>query len=136
MSDAEQNSKSVEAVDFSLGKDSEERNEGAQANKDENQSNVKNFNDENKVKNSETVNDEVFLDDKQTIPSTNTLPQQTNVKQSNSTSEINSNSNTNLISCYLCIKVNKNKDFMYCPLNRKMKNKLTSEFWFQIIDNR
>lgn len=45
-------------------------------------------------------------------------------------------SNSNLISCYLCIKVNKNKDFMYCPLDRKMKNKLTSEFWFQINDDR
>jgi hypothetical protein len=37
---------------------------------------------------------------------------------------------------YLCIKVNKNREFMYCPLDRKMKNKLTSEFWFQINDHR
>jgi hypothetical protein len=40
------------------------------------------------------------------------------------------------INAYLCIKVNKNREFMYCPLDRKMKNKLTSEFWFQINDNR
>ena len=44
--------------------------------------------------------------------------------------------NSDLISCYLCIKVNNNKDFLYCPLDRKMKNKLRSEFWFQIYDNR
>lgn len=43
---------------------------------------------------------------------------------------------TNSMSCYLCIKVNKNKDFISCPLNRKMKNRLSSEFWFQINDNR
>lgn len=47
-----------------------------------------------------------------------------------------SSSNSSLISCYLCIKVNKNKDFISCPMNRKMKNRLTSEFWFQINDNR
>jgi hypothetical protein len=40
------------------------------------------------------------------------------------------------VSCYLCIKVNKNKDFISCPLNRKMKNRLKSEFWFQINDCR
>jgi hypothetical protein len=40
------------------------------------------------------------------------------------------------VSCYLCIKVNKNKDFISCPLNRKMKNRLKSEFWFQINDSR
>ena len=40
------------------------------------------------------------------------------------------------ISCYICIKVNKNKDFITCPLNRRMKNKLISEFWFQIKDTR
>lgn len=40
------------------------------------------------------------------------------------------------ISCYLCIKVNKNRDFITCPMNRKMKNRLSSEFWFQINDNR
>jgi LysM repeat protein len=34
----------------------------------------------------------------------------------------------------LCIKVNKNKDLFNCPLNRKMKNRLESEFWFQIND--
>ena len=39
------------------------------------------------------------------------------------------------ISCYLCIKVNNNKDFVTCPMNRKMKNKLRSEFWFQFNDN-
>lgn len=54
-----------------------------------------------------------------------------NRTESNSTS-----SNSSLISCYLCIKVNKNKDFISCPLNRKMKNRLSSEFWFQINDNR
>ena len=45
-----------------------------------------------------------------------------------------SSSNSSIISCYLCIKVNKNKDFISCPMNRKMKNRLTSEFWFQIKD--
>ncbi len=40
------------------------------------------------------------------------------------------------ISCYLCVKVNKNRDFIICPLNRKMKNRLKSEFWFQINDSR
>jgi hypothetical protein len=39
-------------------------------------------------------------------------------------------------SCYLCIKVNKNKDVINCPLNRKMKNRLSSEFWFQMDDKR
>jgi hypothetical protein len=43
---------------------------------------------------------------------------------------------SNLISCYICIKVNKDKDFISCPLDRKMKNRLISEFWFQINDNR
>jgi hypothetical protein len=38
------------------------------------------------------------------------------------------------ISCYLCIKVNNNKEFVSCPLDRKMKNKLKSEFWFQFND--
>lgn len=47
-----------------------------------------------------------------------------------------SSSNNSIISCYLCIKVNKNKDFISCPLNRKMKNRLTSEFWFQVQDDR
>ncbi len=27
-------------------------------------------------------------------------------------------------------------DFMSCPIDRKMKNKLQSEFWFQVPDNR
>ena len=35
---------------------------------------------------------------------------------------------------FLCIKVNKNKDYINCPLNRKMKNRIESEFWFQIND--
>ena len=47
-----------------------------------------------------------------------------------------SSSEGNSICAYLCIKVNKNREFMYCPLDRKMKNKLTSEFWFQFNDNR
>lgn len=47
-----------------------------------------------------------------------------------------SSTNSSIVSCYLCIKVNKNKDFINCPMNRKMKNRLTSEFWFQINDNR
>jgi hypothetical protein len=51
-------------------------------------------------------------------------------------SELNNDDSTDKINAYLCIKVNKNKDFMYCPLDRKMKNKLTSEFWFQITENR
>lgn len=57
----------------------------------------------------------------------------------NDDSSINTTTNSqncNTISCYLCIKVNKNKDFITCPLNRKMKNRLSSEFWFQINDNR
>lgn len=49
---------------------------------------------------------------------------------------IHDDSSNSTISCYLCIKVNKNKDYISCPLNRKMKNRLTSEFWFQINDNR
>lgn len=36
--------------------------------------------------------------------------------------------------CYICIKVNNNKNFVNCPMDRKMKNKLRSEFWFQIYD--
>lgn len=44
--------------------------------------------------------------------------------------------NSDLVSCYLCVKVNNNKDFLMCPLDRKMKNRLRSEFWFQINDNR
>lgn len=43
---------------------------------------------------------------------------------------------SDLVSCYLCVKVNNNKDFLMCPLDRKMKNRLRSEFWFQINDNR
>ncbi len=38
--------------------------------------------------------------------------------------------------CYLCIKVNTHKDFISCPMDRKMKNRLQSEFWFQVPDNR
>ena len=40
------------------------------------------------------------------------------------------------ISCYLCIKVNTSRDFLTCPLDRRLKNKLKSEFWFQVYDNR
>ena len=40
------------------------------------------------------------------------------------------------ISCYLCIKVNTTRDFLTCPLDRRMKNRLRSEFWFQIYDNK
>lgn len=40
-----------------------------------------------------------------------------------------------LSTCYLCIKVNNNKNVMTCHMDRKMKNKLRSEFWFQIYDN-
>ncbi len=47
-----------------------------------------------------------------------------------------SDANSDLNSCYLCVKVNNNKDFLMCPLNRKMKNRLRSEFWFQIKDKR
>lgn len=47
-----------------------------------------------------------------------------------------SESSSNLQSSVLCIKVNKNKDFINCPLNRKMKNRIESEFWFQINDTR
>lgn len=39
------------------------------------------------------------------------------------------------ISCYLCIKVNTSRDFLTCPLDRRLKNKLKSEFWFQVYDN-
>ena len=45
-------------------------------------------------------------------------------------------SSSNSQSNVLCIKVNKNKDFINCPLNRKMKNRIESEFWFQINDTR
>ena len=51
-------------------------------------------------------------------------------------SKIASTSALNAYSSYLCIKVNKNKDFITCPLNRKMKNRIISEFWFQINDTR
>lgn len=52
------------------------------------------------------------------------------------TAKTNENNSSSLISCYICIKVNKDKDFISCPLDRKMKNRLISEFWFQINDNR
>jgi hypothetical protein len=45
-----------------------------------------------------------------------------------------SSKSSNSISCFLCIKVNKDKDFISCPLDRKMKNRIVSEFWFQIND--
>jgi hypothetical protein len=38
-------------------------------------------------------------------------------------------------SCYICFKVNHNKNVVQCPMARKMKNKLKSEFWFQIYDD-
>lgn len=50
--------------------------------------------------------------------------------------ETEKNANPDLTSCYLCVKVNNNKDFFMCPLNRKMKNRLRSEFWFQINDTK
>lgn len=37
--------------------------------------------------------------------------------------------------CYICFKVNHNKNVVQCPMDRKMKNKLKSEFWFQIYDD-
>jgi len=40
-----------------------------------------------------------------------------------------------LSSCYLCIKVNHNKNVVDVPMDRKMRNKLRSEFWFQIYDD-
>jgi len=52
----------------------------------------------------------------------------------NADSSSSKSSNSSSISCYLCIKVNKDKDFISCPLDRKMKNRLVSEFWFQIND--
>jgi len=64
--------------------------------------------------------------------------------ENNNTSDLNlvdinkgqSVSPSNSQSSVLCIKVNKNKDFINCPLNRKMKNRIESEFWFQINDSR
>lgn len=38
--------------------------------------------------------------------------------------------------CYLCIKVNKHKEFITCPMDRRHKNRIQSEFWFQVPDNR
>jgi hypothetical protein len=38
--------------------------------------------------------------------------------------------------CYLCIKVNKYKEFITCPMDRRHKNRIQSEFWFQVPDNR
>ena len=43
---------------------------------------------------------------------------------------VSSNSHSSI----LCIKANKNKDLINCPINRKMKNRIESEFWFQIND--
>lgn len=37
--------------------------------------------------------------------------------------------------CYVCFQVNNNKNVINCPMDRKMKNKLKSEFWFQIYDD-
>jgi len=37
--------------------------------------------------------------------------------------------------CYLCIKINYHKEFIACPIDRKMKNRLQPEFWFQVPDN-
>ena len=57
----------------------------------------------------------------------------TKASESNTISDENKLS-TNQNASFLCIKVNKNKDFINCPLNRKMKNRIESEFWFQIND--
>ncbi|CAF0703097.1 unnamed protein product [Brachionus calyciflorus] len=88
---------------------------------------------ENSKLNEETKDEEVFENDigKQEKSRTLSKPESNDDKSSVMSSSTNSSS---LISCYLCIKVNKNKDFFDCPMNRKMKNRLTSEFWFQIID--
>ena len=64
-----------------------------------------------------------------------------NIEPSSSIDESTNNVNiesfkteTTSSTCYLCIKVNNNKNFVNCPMDRKMKNKLRSEFWFQIYD--
>ena len=38
--------------------------------------------------------------------------------------------------CKIKIKTINFTDFLSCPMDRKMKNKLQSEFWFQVPDNR
>ena len=83
------------------------------------------LNDENK--------DEVFEND---INGENKSRSESKTESNEDKQSVVSSSNSSIISCYLCIKVNKNKDFISCPMNRKMKNRLTSEFWFQISINK
>ena len=81
-----------------------------------------------------TNNDSSGTSDTPTVSSGVSDLGELNLNESNQKRE-KSTPSPNSISCYLCIKVNKNKDFITCPLNRKMKNRLSSEFWFQINDN-
>ena len=56
-------------------------------------------------------------------------------KSAQNINKIKGYDSTNSPTCYICIKVNNNKNFINCPMDRKMKNKLVSEFWFQIYDD-
>ncbi len=65
----------------------------------------------------------------------NALSEEAGDENQPAVADVEAKTEKKLNSCYLCIKVNHNKNVMEVPMDRKMKNKLRSEFWFQIYDD-